>query len=167
MNLNQNADTLDAAALESLGAEDLLSLDIAQLADVEAFKLLPAGLYGWEVTGAEITEVGAENKKAISVQYKILECMETSNPEEAEEVGELPREYKELYFLEGGKGFGVRTFATMFRPIAVGAGVSQISDILEAAVGASGGGMIKKRGYKKDGEQKYSNNIDATTVEWA
>lgn len=160
--------TLTAETLESLSPEELLSLDISQIADVEGFVLKPAGMYGWEVTAISLEEVGAENKKAIKVEYNLLECIELNDESEADTVGELPCKYNEFYFLEGGKGFGTRMFATIFRPVARDAGVTMLSDIMEAALGAHGGGFIKVRNYKdkKTGEMKESNQIDATTVTW-
>lgn len=170
MDLNQNANVLSAADLDSLGAEDLLSLDISQVSDLEVFKLKPSGMYGWEITGAEIAEVGEEGDKAIAVTYKLLEVIELSDAAEADDVGDLPCDYTERYKLSGRgseKGKGVKRFVTIFRPIAVGAGVSQISDILEAIIGATGGGMINKGSFKGDSGVIEYNKIDPTTVEWA
>lgn len=162
------ADTLTAETLEALSPDELLSLDISQIADVEAFKLLPSGMYGWEIVGISIEEIGQDNTKAIQVEYNILEVIELNDDSESEDVGELPRKYKENYSLVGGKGYGTRMFATIFRSIAQAAGVTLLSDIMEAGIGAIGGGFIKAGSYKskKTGEQVPSNKIDPTTVTW-
>jgi hypothetical protein len=159
---------LTGETLESLSADELLSLDIGQIGDVEAFKIKPSGMYGWEVTAISIDEVGNENKKAIKVEYNLLEVIELEDEADAEDVGEMPCKYTENYFLEGGKGFGTRMFATIFRQLAQEAGVTMLSDIMEAGVGATGGGFIKAGTYKckKTGEIKPTNQIDATTVVW-
>ena len=167
--MGAGGEILEGAVLETLDAEELLELDISQLADVEAFKLLPNGLYGWSVKSVGLEEIGDEGAKAIEVIYTIHECIELLDQADEDAVGELPREYKELYFLKGGKGFGIRTFSTIFRPVAEQTGATRVADLMENIVGVTGSSFIKLRNYVHKGtqEKRQSNNIDATTVELA
>lgn len=162
---------LSADALNELGADDLLNLDISQLKDVEGFNPIPTALYGFTVKGFEIDTVGADDKTAIKMELELLECMEVGNEAEQEEVDglEFPRTFNSMFVLEGTKGFAARNFATMFREIASQNNVSTISEILEHAVGATGAILIKRSTYKdkNTGEQKVQNQLETNTVQWA
>lgn len=159
--------TLTAAELEALNAEALLELDISELADVTAYVPKPSGLYQFQVLESGLEEVGAENKIAIDLKLKVLEVLELADESEADEVGDLPAEYGQMFFLDGGKGYGVRSFVTLFRELAVENGWTTANEISEGIGGAVFSCYLERRKYKvKDtGEIKVSNQLKVETVQ--
>lgn len=165
---NDQAEFIEADVLAQMSPEDLLQLDVGQIKDVEAYVPLPSGLYGFQVKEVEMTEVGAENKPAIKVTFDVNEVIELEDDSQAEEVGELPTKYTEMYLLQSKNSMGLRMFATTFRPVSVEAGASNLAETMDAIIGAVGQGFIKRRSYRPNGsdDKVVTNNLDATTVTW-
>lgn len=154
-----------AKELDELTAEELLGLELDSLADVEELKNLPNGLYRFSVKECGTDNVGQEEKLAIVTDFEITEVVELDNPDEAEEVGELPRAYKENYGLETKSGFGTRVFATFFRELATRYECKTVAELVEQVAGSTGTCYMKTRKMKsRDGESFERNQWDPKTV---
>jgi hypothetical protein len=163
------ATVIKGSVLAEMNIEDMLAADMGSMELVTDFTPMPSGMYDIEVKTVEVTEVGAENKPAIKVEYSINGIVELADEADLELVGDLPRKHTEHYFLQGKNAYGLRSFVTIFKPVALNAGVNTVEDTLEAAIGSVGQALIEKRRYKdkNTGEMKESSGIVATQVSWS
>lgn len=156
--------------LEAMNGEELLGLNIDSIGDLEGFSLRPAGQYAFDVTECGIEALGAEDKPAIIFKLSLTECIELveDTDENRALVGELPREYRETYFLEGGKRMALKAFVTATRQLAQDNGWTTVQEIVENITGFSGQLLITTRTWKdKDtSEKREANQINAQTVTW-
>lgn len=162
MSLNQNK--LTKAEIAALSVEDLLDLDIDQIEEVTPFVPKPTGIYNFAVTSTGLEEVG--DGHAIQVVYTITECVELEDEEMAEDVGELPKEYKENYFIGGESDYGIKAFRTIFGALEVEGTKLSTRDLMEASVGTTGQGLLQLRKYKDKTtkEVKQSNSWEPTSI---
>lgn len=170
----EEVEVLSNSVLQELGADELLALDIASMADLEGFKVYPSGLYRFEIKEAGVEEIGKENKPAIIVGMAVTECIELLDPEEADAVGELPGEHREIYGLSTKNGSGIRAFATMFRQVALECGVKSSGEIMEVIPGYTFTAFMEISTFQKTdadgkaiGDVMENNRIKLDTVEWA
>lgn len=165
-----NTTGIDSANLKDMSVEDLLAIRAIDVEEVTDFVPFPTAAYRFEVKGTGIESVGKDEKACIEVELTITEVQELDNPEEESEVGELPREYTERFMLEQVKnGFGVRSFVTFVKPLAVAQGNPEatVNEMMEMVSGATGVVLIKRRAYTNDaGEQRVVNNLGVTSVLW-
>lgn len=161
-----NENVLTSDQLEEMNAEALLELDLDSIAELEDFKVFPKGLVNFELKELDIKSIGADDKKAIVVKVQVDGYEEYADENDANDVGELPRCYNETFFLEGGKGMGVRAFKTMFGELAKEQGWNTVTDIITGAVGMKGSGLltINKWTDKATDEKREANRMDAKTI---
>lgn len=161
---------MNDAQLELLNADSMMDMNIDDVADLEGYQPLPAGLFKFVITACGMEVVGQEDKPTIRLDLELSECIELVKESERETLPEFPRKYKENFFLETKKRIGLKAFITMMRPIAVENGWGTPAAIIAGCIGFGGECLIKKGGYNKatddgsKGEWFDTNNIDPATV---
>lgn len=158
------AGTLTKEEIAGLSVDDLLDVSADQLSEVTAYVPKPTAVYNFAVKSVDLDEAG--DGHAIAVVYNLTDCVELNDEAEADLVGELPAEYKELYFIGGESDFGIRTFRTIFAGVVPDGTSMSIREMMEAAVGVTGQGLLKHNKWKskETGEIKEGNKWEATTV---
>ena len=161
------SDLLNKEAIAGLSVDELLELDIDQIAQVVPFTPKPTGVYGFNVGSCGVVEAGEGH--AIEVEYQLNEVVELLDDNEAnrELVGELPAKYTEKYFIGGESDFGLKTFRTVFNGLVAEGETVVIRELMERCVGVQGEGLLKLRKWKdkNTGEMKEGNSWEATAVE--
>jgi hypothetical protein len=161
---------LNDTQLEALNADGMMDINIDDVADLEGYQPLPAGLFTFVIAKCGMEVVGNEDKPTIRLDLELTSCVELVKESDRETLPEFPRNYKENFFLETKKRIGLKAFITMMRPIAMENGWTTPAAIIVGCVGFGGECLIKKGGYNKKnedgskGEWFDTNNIDPATV---
>jgi hypothetical protein len=163
------SDILSKENIAGLSVDELLELDVTQIAEVKPYAPKPTGVYGFTVESCGVVEVGEAN--AIEVEFKLHEVieLEEDTDENRELVGELPATYKEKYFIGGDSEYGLMTFRTVFSGLVNEGETPVIRELMERCVGAQGEGLLRHRKWvnKQTQEKQEGNQFEATAVDFS
>lgn len=162
------SDVLNKETIAGLSVDELLELNVDQIAEVTPFAPKPTGCYGFNVVACGVVEVGEGH--AIEVEYQLNEVIDLLVDDDAnrELVGELPAKYVEKYFIGGESEFGLMTFRTVMSTLVQEGETPVIRELMERCVGMQGEGLLKHRKWKNKttGEMQEGNQFEATAVEF-
>lgn len=176
--MNQNV-ILSKDQLEQMSAEDLLSLGSANVQLVTERPVLPHGIYNFELVQQGLEEIGKEKKTAIAVDVVCLGPVQIFNEADAKDLAGVdfaaaPIEYKFVYGLEGGNGFGLRSYLTLTQQKAMELGIDAARDRLDSPnfPGSRFQGELTVNTYLPEGKPDVpanyitNNKLNVTSVIW-
>ena len=107
------SDLIKGDVLKNLKFEEILALGVDEVADTEAFKLIPKGYYIFEIADSKL-EAPVEGEPFIEVELLVNGIQELKDPTEEDQVtvGETKTNFR--YY----GAFGVQRFKTTFKSIA-------------------------------------------------
>lgn len=152
--------------LNDLTVEELLDLQSGEVEHVKGMQFFPTAEYAFTVDSCELGEVGSESKPAIMLEITVTDVDAESfeNPEEADDVPELPTTLKSAFVMNSKDGYGVRNFLTLASTLENGDSLTA-RQLMETLQGMQGTGIIEKRTYTNNADEKRTaNNLQTHTV---